>query len=62
MDSEKARQRAEETFKQDQSARYGRQAQTEYEKRAIAIRESAARLKALRLAMEAQVQNSERDK
>lgn len=37
-------------------------ATTEYEAQALATREKIARLKALRLAKEAQAQSSERDK
>jgi len=62
MNSDQARQRAEESFKQEEQARDGRKAMTEYEARARAIREKTARLKALRLAKEAQAQNSKLDK
>lgn len=59
MTADDARRRAERSFKQEQRARHGRM--TEYEARARTIREKTARLKALRLAKEAQVQNSEYD-
>jgi len=62
MTSDEARRRAEGNFKQDQRARHGRKAMTQYEAQARAIREKIARLRALRLAKEAQVQNSKRDK
>jgi hypothetical protein len=53
MISDHARQRAEQIFRKEERARDGRAAMTEYEVHAIAIREKAARLKALRLAKEA---------
>lgn len=62
MSSDEARQRAEKSFKQEAHARDGRMATTEYEAQALATREKIARLKALRLAKEAQAQSSERDK
>jgi len=62
MNSDQARQRAEKSFKQEERARDGRMAITEYEAQARAIREKTARLKALRLAKEAEAQNSKRDK
>jgi len=62
MNSDDVRRRAENSFKQEQRARHARKAMTEYEAEARAIREKTARLKALRLAKEAQVQNSKRDK
>jgi hypothetical protein len=61
MNSDLARQRAEESFKH-QSAQDGRKALTEYEAQARSTREKTARLKALRLAGEAQTQTSNRDK
>ncbi len=54
MTSDKARQRAEKKFQQEERYRDGRMAMTEYEAHARAIREKTARLKALRLAKEAQ--------
>ena len=59
MNSEQARQQAERRFKQDERVRDGRKAMAEYEAEARAIREKTARLKALRLAKEAQVQSEE---
>jgi len=56
MNSDQARQRAEKRFKQEQRARDGQKAMIEYEVQARATREKTARLKALRLAKEAQVQ------
>ncbi len=56
MTSDQARQRAERNFKKEERARDGRQAMTEYEVQARAIREKTTRLKALRLAAEAQSQ------
>ena len=47
-------QRAERHFKKEERARDGRAAMTEYEAEARANREKTARLKALRLANEAQ--------
>ena len=57
MNSEQARQQAERQFKQDERLRDGRTAMAEYEAEARAIREKTARLKALRLAKEAQARN-----
>jgi predicted TIM-barrel fold metal-dependent hydrolase len=57
--SDQARHRAEKSFKQEERARDGRKAMAEYEVQARAIREKTARLKALRLAKEAQAQNEE---
>ena len=51
--------RAEARFKQEERALDGRKAMTEYEAQVLAIREKTARLKALRLAKEAQAQNEE---
>ena len=45
------------SFKQEERARDGRKAMTEYEVQARAIREKTARLKALRLAKKAQAQS-----
>jgi len=63
MISDKARQRAEQSFKQEERARDSRKAMMEYEAQARATREKkTARLKALRLAKEAQGQKSKGDK
>jgi len=62
MNSDEVRRRAEKSFKQEQRARHSRKAMTEYEAQARATREKTAQLKALRLAKEAQEQNSKRDK
>ena len=59
MNSDQARQRAEKRFKQEKRALDGRKAMTEYQAQALATREKMARLKALRLAKEAQEQNEE---
>ena len=56
MNSDQTRQQAEQTFRREESAWDGRRALPEYEARALAIREKTARLKALRLAAEAQAQ------
>ena len=53
------KRRAEARFKQEARALDGRKAMTEYEAQVLAIREKTARLKALRLAKEAQAQNEE---
>jgi hypothetical protein len=58
MISDQARQRAEKSFRQEERAREGRQAMAEYEARARAVREKTARLKALRLAKEAEARKS----
>ena len=62
MNSDQARQRAEKSFKQEERAQDARTAMAEYEARARATREKTARLKALRLAKEAEALNSDRDK
>ena len=54
MTLDQARQRAERNFKKEERARDGRKAMAEYEVQARATREKTARLKALRLAKEAQ--------
>jgi len=59
MTSDQARQRAEKSFKQEERARDARQAMTEYEAQARAVREKTTRLKALRLAKQAQAQTEE---
>ena len=59
MTSDQARQRAERNFKKEERARDGRLAMIEYEVQARATRAKTARLKALRLAMEAQAQTEE---
>jgi hypothetical protein len=58
MISEQARQRAEKSFRQQERAREGREAMAEYEAQARTTREKIARLKALRLAKEAETRNS----
>ena len=55
MNSDQAQQRAERNLKKEERAQDGRKAMTEYEVQARATREKTARLKALRLAKEAQV-------
>ena len=52
MSSDKARQRAEKSFKKEERAQDGRKAMIEYESQALAAREKTARLKELRLAKE----------
>jgi translation initiation factor 2 alpha subunit (eIF-2alpha) len=54
MISDQDQQRAEKRFKQKERARDGRKAITEYETQARATRAKTERLKALRLAKEAQ--------
>jgi hypothetical protein len=54
MTSDKARRWAEAVFKKEECDRDGRTAMTEYEAEARATRAKTARLKALRLAKEAQ--------
>jgi hypothetical protein len=61
VNSEQARKRAEATFKKKERAQDGAKAMTEYEAQARATREKTARLKALRLAKEAQAQRSKGD-
>jgi hypothetical protein len=59
VNSDQDRQRAEKIFKKEERARDGRKAMTEYETQARATRAKTERLKALRLAKEAQVQTEE---
>jgi hypothetical protein len=59
MNSDQAHQRAERNFKKEERARDGRQAMIEYEVQARATRAKTERLKALRLAKEAQAQTEE---
>jgi len=54
MDSERARRRAEKSFKQEKCTQNAEKAMAEYEAQAIAIRKKTAHLKALRIAKEAQ--------
>ena len=56
MNSDKVRQRAERNFKKEEHAQDRRKAMIEYEAQAVATRNKTARLKALRLAKEAQAQ------
>ena len=56
---EALKKRADASFKKDERALDGRNAMTEYEAQVLAIREKTARLRALRLAKEAQAQNEE---
>ena len=53
------KRRADARFRQEARALDGRKAMTEYEAQVLAIREKTARLRALRLATEAQAQNEE---
>ena len=48
----------EKSFRQEERARDARKAMTEYEAQAVSIREKTARLKALRLAKQAQAVDS----
>ena len=59
MNSDQARERAERNFKKEERAQDGRKAMIEYEAQAVATRKKTARLKALRLAKEAQAQTDE---
>ncbi len=56
MNSDQSRQRAEQSFKKEDRARDAQMAMVEYQAQARAIREKTARLKALRLAKEAEAQ------
>jgi hypothetical protein len=60
MNSDQDRQRAEKRFKQEERVKDGRMAMTEYETQARATRAKTERLKALRLAKEAQEQTEVR--
>jgi len=55
-DQDQDRQRAEQQFKQIERARDGREAVSKYETQARAIRQKTERLRALRLAKEAEAQ------
>ena len=57
MTSDQDRQRAETIIKKEERARDGSAAMIEYQADAIATREKTARLKALRLAKEAQARS-----
>ena len=57
--AEAQKKQAERSFKQEERARDGRKAMTEYEVQARATRAKTERLKALRLAKEAQQQTEE---
>jgi hypothetical protein len=59
---DRARHRAEKSFKKEERARDARKAMAEYEVQATAIRKKTAHLKALRLAKEAQGLVSDRDR
>jgi hypothetical protein len=54
MTSDRDRERAEQQFKQQERARDGREAMSEYEAQARAVRQKTERLKALRLAKDAE--------
>ena len=62
MTNDAARARAERIFKQEERDREGRIAMSEYEAQSRAIRENMARLRALRLAKEAQARRGAGDK
>jgi hypothetical protein len=53
------KRRADARFRQEERALDGRKAMIEYEAQVLAIREKTVRLRALRLATEAQAQNEE---
>jgi hypothetical protein len=59
MTSEQDRKRAERSFKEEERARDGRKAMAEHEVQARATRAKTERLKALRLAKEAEAQTDE---
>ena len=59
MTSDQARQRAERNFKREERVQDGRKAMIEYEAQAVATRKKTERLKALRLAKEAQAPTDE---
>jgi hypothetical protein len=61
MITDEARARAEKVFKQEERAREGRIAMSEYEAQGRAVRENMARLKALRLEKEARADRAGRD-
>lgn len=58
MNSDEARQRAEKSFKQEEPGQDAGKATPEYEAHAVAIRKKTEHLNALRLAKEAQAENS----
>jgi len=53
------KRRGEARFRQEARALDGRKAMTEYEAQVLAVREKTARLRAIRLATEAQAQSDE---
>jgi len=57
MTLDQVRQRAEKLFKQEERERDGKAAMAEYQANAIALREKTARLRALRLAKEAEAEH-----
>jgi hypothetical protein len=58
MNSDEARQRAEESFKHEGPGQDAEKVAPKYEAQAVAIRKKTEHLKALRLAKEAQAENS----
>jgi hypothetical protein len=58
MAADEARARAERIFKQEEREREGRVAMSDYEAQGRAVRENMARLRALRLAKEADARTS----
>jgi hypothetical protein len=54
VDSDKARQRAEQSFKKEERAEDGGKPIMEYERQALATREKMARLREMRIAEEAE--------
>ena len=58
-ETDRARKRAEAMFKQEERLRNGQNAMAEYEANRIAVREKTARLRALRLARDAAIQQTD---
>ena len=59
IETDRARKRAEAMFKQEERLRNGQKAMAEYEANRIAVREKTARLRALRLARDAALQQGD---
>ena len=58
-ETDRTRKRAEALFKQEERQRNGQQAMAEYEANRIAVREKTARLRALRLARDAEIKQAD---
>jgi hypothetical protein len=57
-ETDRARKRAEAAFKQEERQRNGQKAMAEYEANRIAVQQKTARLRALRLARDSEIQQA----